>query len=254
MNLIEVNGVKLEVLRIAGNPALSPLVFLHEGLGSVAMWRDFPAMLCQSTGRAGVVYSRRGYGKSTPLADVRNRGRRDTDFMHYEAWTILPALLQKLHIVRPVLFGHSDGGSIALLHAAKYPVQACIVLAPHLFVEQLSVDSIAKAKHTYETTDLRNKLGRYHSDVDSAFWGWNDIWLDPEFLKWNIEAEVHKIKASILAIQGMEDEYGTMRQIERIAELAPQTHLLRLQHCGHSPHKDQPARVIGAVTDFLVGV
>jgi pimeloyl-ACP methyl ester carboxylesterase len=254
MKLIEVNGITIETMVIAGHPALAPIVFLHEGLGSVAMWRDFPTMLCHATGRAGLVYSRRGYGKSTPLSDVRTRGRRDTDFMHYEAWTLLPALLRALHIEHPVLFGHSDGGSIALLYASKYPVQACIVLAPHLFVEPLSVESIAKARTTFETTDLRTKLARYHADVDSAFWGWNDIWLDPEFLKWNIEAEVSKITSSILAIQGMNDEYGTMRQIDRIAELSPQTRLLKLPHCGHSPHKDQPARVIGAVTDFLVGV
>jgi pimeloyl-ACP methyl ester carboxylesterase len=254
MQLISINGVAIETLTIAGNPQLAPMVFLHEGLGSVAMWREFPAQLCHATGRAGLVYSRRGYGKSAPISDVRRLGQRDPDFMHYEAHTVLPALLKALHIERPVLFGHSDGGSIALLHAAKFPVQACIALAPHLFVEQISVDSIALAKVAYESTDLRSKLAKYHSDVDSAFWGWNDVWLSPAFGSWNIEAEVSHIRAPMLAIQGRDDEYGTMRQIERIAELAPQTQLLKLPHCGHSPHKDQPAHVIAAVMDFLVSV
>jgi pimeloyl-ACP methyl ester carboxylesterase len=251
MQLIPVNGIHLETLTIAGDTRLAPIVFLHEGLGSVAMWREFPAHLCHATGRAGLVYSRRGYGKSTPITDVRRLGQRDVDFMHYEAHTALPALLRQLGIHRPVLFGHSDGGSIALLYAAKHEVASTIVLAPHLFVEQLSVDSIAQAKVAYQTTELRSKLAKYHDDVDSAFWGWNDVWLNPEFRAWTIEAEVSKIATPLLAIQGENDEYGTMRQIDRIAELAPQTQRLKLPFCGHSPHKDQPAHVIAAVTDFL---
>ncbi len=254
MGQLTLNGYELETLTIEGDRRLAPLVFLHEGLGSVAMWKDFPHLLCRTTGRAGLVYSRRGYGLSTPITDVRRLGQRDPDFMHYEAWTVLPALLRALHIERPVLLGHSDGGSIALLYAARHAVDACIVMAPHLFVEQVSVDSIAKAKTAYETTDLRNKLARYHADVDSAFWGWNDVWLSEAFRPWNIEASVAKIKAPLLAMQGVDDEYGTLAQIERIAALAPHAKLLKLANCGHSPQRDQPARAIGAIADFLAGV
>jgi pimeloyl-ACP methyl ester carboxylesterase len=254
MGQLTLNGYELETLTIAGDSRLAPIVFLHEGLGSVAMWKDFPQLVCHTTGRAGLVYSRRGYGLSTPITDVRRLGQRDADFMHYEAWTVLPALLHALRIEQPVLVGHSDGGSIALLYAARHEVQACIVMAPHLFVEQMSVDSIAKAKTAYETTDLRNKLARYHADVDSAFWGWNDVWLSQAFRSWNIEASVAKIKAPLLAMQGLDDEYGTLAQIERIATLAPHAKLLKLANCGHSPQRDQPARAIGAIADFLLGV
>ncbi|MBU6437285.1 MAG: alpha/beta hydrolase [Betaproteobacteria bacterium] len=253
--LIQLNGQQLETLTLdapEGAPrGLAPIVFLHEGLGSAALWKDFPQQVCAATGRAGVVYSRRGYGQSSPLSDVRGAGRRTPQFMHDEAWQVLPALLHALGIEQPVLLGHSDGGSIALLHAARHTVQACIVMAPHLYVEQLSVDSIAQAKVAYETTGLRDRLARYHRDVDSAFWGWNDIWLAREFRDWTIEDEVAQVRCPLLAIQGENDEYGTMRQIDRIADLAPQARLLKLAACGHSPQRDQPQAVIDAVAAFL---
>ena len=230
------------------------IVFLHEGLGSVAMWRDFPARLCEAAGARGLVYSRPGYGRSTPRPHGEQWG---VDFMHLQAREVLPALLTALGINaatdKPWLFGHSDGGSIALIHAALFPdrVAGVIVAAPHIFVEDISVTSIAKTREVYLTTDLRSKLARYHDDVDSAFWGWNDIWLDPAFCTWNIEALLPKISCPVLAIQGVDDEYGTMSQIDGIAKQLPQAHLLKLGNCGHSPHRDQADAVIDAVMTFV---
>jgi len=230
------------------------IVFLHEGLGSVAMWRDFPARLCEAAGARGLVYSRPGYGRSTPRPHGEKWG---VDFMHLQAREVLPALLTALGINaatdKPWLFGHSDGGSIALIHAALFPdrVAGVIVAAPHIFVEDISVTSIAKTREVYLATDLRSKLARYHDDVDSAFWGWNDIWLDPAFCTWNIEALLPKISCPVLAIQGVDDEYGTMSQIDGIAKQVPQAHLLKLENCGHSPHRDQADAVIDAVKTFV---
>ncbi len=230
------------------------LVFLHEGLGSISMWRDFPQRLCSAGGYRGLVYSRPGYGRSSPRPrDVRWSPR----FMHEQAYDVLPDLLTAIGIdaerERPWLFGHSDGASIALLHAGRYPsrVRGAIVLAPHLFVEELSVDSIAKVRQAYGQPGLRDKLARHHADVDSAFWGWNDVWLDADFRDWNIEKEVAAIRCPLLALQGVDDEYGTMAQVDRIAELVPGSERLKLDACGHSPHRDQPARVIEASTRFI---
>jgi pimeloyl-ACP methyl ester carboxylesterase len=226
------------------------MVFLHEGLGSVAMWRDFPARLCEAAGLRGLVYSRPGYGRSTPrAADERWR----PDFMHVQAREVLPALLRSLAVERPWLFGHSDGGTIALLHAAMFPsaVRGAVVLAPHIFVEDVSVASIEKARTAYRQTDLKQRLARYHDDADSAFWGWNDVWLDPAFRRWTIGEEIAAIACPLLAVQGLDDEYGTLEQIRGIARKVPQTKLLELADCGHSPHKDQPERVIEAVRGFV---
>jgi pimeloyl-ACP methyl ester carboxylesterase len=226
------------------------LVFLHEGLGSRAMWRDFPGKLANALGMRGLVYSRPGYGKSTP----RTPGERwQPDFMHRQAHEVLPALLDQLQVREPAwLYGHSDGGSIALLFAARHPERTAgvIVAAPHIFVEDLSVESIEETREVYETTDLRDKLARYHDDVDSAFWGWNDIWLDPRFGAWNIEQEIGAITAPVLAIQGVDDEYGTLAQVEGIARRLGRCELLELEACGHSPHRDQPGAVIGAAVEF----
>jgi len=227
------------------------LVFLHEGLGSLAMWRDFPQALCDAAGVRGLVWSRPGYGRSTPRAPEE---AWDLDFMHRQAHEVLPALLAALGVAEPVwLFGHSDGGSIALLHAAKFPERTAgaIVLAPHILVEDLSVASIAKAKTAYETTDLKQRLAKYHDDPDSAFWGWNRIWLHPPFQQWSIEEEIASIACPLLAVQGLDDEYGTLEQIRGIARRVPQTELLELPQCGHSPHKDQPQAVIEAATRFI---
>ncbi len=227
------------------------IVFLHEGLGSLAMWRDFPARLCAALGARGLVYSRPGYGRSTPRAPHEAWA---PDFMHQQARQLLPALLQALGVAgRYWLFGHSDGGSIALLHAADpvHNVAGCVVLAPHILVEPVSVASIEQARQAYLHTDLRQRLARYHDDADSAFWGWNDIWLHPSFRHWNIADELAAIRCPLLAIQGLDDEYGTLAQIRGIAERVPQTRLLELAHCGHSPHKDQAEAVIAAMQDWM---
>lgn len=230
------------------------IVFLHEGLGSVSMWRDFPDRLCEAVSARGLVYSRPGYGRSTPRAAEEAWG---LDFMHRQAHEVLPALLQALDVdvtrEPPVLFGHSDGGSIALLHAARWPdaVRGLVVLAPHILVEDLSITSIAQAREAYRQTDLRQRLSRHHEDPDSAFYGWNDIWLHPPFRQWTIEAEIGSIACPVLAIQGLDDEYGTLEQIRGIARRVPQTRLLEIPDCGHSPHRDQPEAVIRAVREFL---
>jgi pimeloyl-ACP methyl ester carboxylesterase len=244
--------VRIEHRWIAPERRAAPLlVFLHEGLGSLAMWKDFPQRLCEAAGVRGLVYSRPGYGRSTPRAADE---AWDLDFMHRQAHEVLPALLRALAIAEPVcLFGHSDGGSIALLYAARYRehVRAAVVLAPHIVVEDLSVESIAKARDAYRSTDLRERLAKYHDDPDSAFWGWNRIWLHPPFKEWSIEREIEAIRCPLLAVQGLDDEYGTLEQIRGIARRVPQTRLLELAGCGHSPHRDQPEAVIAAVGDFL---
>ncbi|WP_076521756.1 alpha/beta fold hydrolase [Achromobacter sp. MFA1 R4] len=247
--------LRLECQWIAPERADAPLiVFLHEGLGSVSMWKDWPTRVCDQANCRGLVYSRYGYGQSTarPLSEAWA-----PDFMHREAQEVLPALLEVLGVDarrdKPVLFGHSDGGSIALLYAAAYPdaVAGVVAAAPHLFVEDVSVASIAQARTAYLESDLRARLGRHHQDVDSAFWGWNDIWLNPEFRAWNIEDALERIACPVLAIQGVDDEYGTLEQVRAIGRRAPQTELLEIPDCGHSPHRDQPATVVQAVARFV---
>ncbi len=230
--------------------AMPVMVFLHEGLGSVALWKDFPDVLCAALGMRGLVWSRPGYGRSTPRAPDEHWA---PDFMHQQARDVLPALLAALGVEQPWLFGHSDGGTIALLHAAMFPdrLRGAIVLAPHIFVEALSVSSIAQARDAYERDGLRERLARYHDDVDSAFYGWNDIWLSPAFRDWRIDAELDAIRCPLLAIQGEADEYGTLRQVYGIRERVPATEVLALPDCGHSPHRDQPQAVIAAVQRFV---
>jgi len=247
--------VRLEYRWIASAAPDAPLlVFLHEGLGSTSAWRDFPDRLCAAARVRGLVYSRAGYGRSTARPPER---RWRPDFMHVQAREALPSLLEALAVdartTPPWLFGHSDGGSIALIHAATFPerVAGLIVVAPHVLVEDLSVQSIERARDVYRTTDLRERLGRHHADVESAFWGWNDIWLDPAFRHWNIEGLLPAIRCPVLAVQGYDDEYGTMAQIDRIAAAVPQAELLKLAACGHSPHRDQPQALIEASARFI---
>jgi pimeloyl-ACP methyl ester carboxylesterase len=230
------------------------IVFLHEGLGSVSMWRDFPARLCDAVGARGLVYSRPGYGRSGTLVP---EPAWTPAFMHEQAQVVLPALFEALDIDaaqdRPWLFGHSDGGSIALLYAARFPqrIAGAVVLAPHILVEDISVASIEQARIAYETTDLRPRLAKHHADVDRAFRRWNGIWLDPGFRAWSIEGDLDAIRCPLLAVQGLDDEYGTLAQIRGIAAHVPGTRLLELPDCGHSPHRDQSEAVIAAVRDLL---
>ena len=256
MSFLEVNGHTLEVERIPGAGNRATVVMLHEGLGSVSMWRDFPKRLAAHTAHSVVVYSRLGYGKSDSLPDAKDplgprRNLRQPDFMHREAFEVLPALLTALDIERPVLFGHSDGGSIALLYASQHPLTGVIAMAPHVRVEDISITSIEEARVAWASTDLKQKLAKHHDDVEGAFRGWNDIWLHPDFRTWNIEAELPLIKAPILAIQGEQDQYGTLYQIEEIQRRNARTRLFKIPDCKHSPHRDQPDIVMGAVQSFL---
>jgi pimeloyl-ACP methyl ester carboxylesterase len=249
MPFIEVCAQRIEYEHVAVAASTRPtLVFLHEGLGSVAMWRDFPSRVAHATGCDALLYSRCGYGRSDPLA-----GDRSVRYMHDEALVALPELLDKLGLARPILIGHSDGASIALIHAggAGRALTGVVVLAPHVLVEDISVTSIAAAKVAYERTDLRARLQRYHADVDSAFWGWNRIWLAPAFRDWNIEEYLPGIGCPVLAIQGEDDEYGTMEQLRRIDAGVRDAELVALADCRHSPHKDQPEATLEAIVRFV---
>lgn len=249
MPFLTIGPGRLEYERIDAGRTNSPtIVMLHEGLGSISLWKDFPEQLARATCSNVVVYSRHGYGKSAPVKESRA-----VSYMHHEALIVLPQLLDALKIETPILFGHSDGGSIALIHAggSGRSLGGVIALAPHVFVEDLSVRNIAAAKTAYETTNLREKLARHHDDVDGVFWGWNDIWLTPAFRQWNIEEYLPRIACPILAIQGHEDEFGTMEQISRIEHGAPRVEALGLADCRHSPHRDQPQRVLEAVGRWL---
>jgi pimeloyl-ACP methyl ester carboxylesterase len=246
---VTVASHRIEYARVAVASARAPtLVLLHEGLGSVSMWRDFPDRLARAAGCDAIVASRYGYGRSEPLAAPRT-----VRYMHDEALIALPALLDALAIERPILVGHSDGGSIALILAGSglRPLAGVVTLAAHVMVEDLTVASIAAAKVAFETTDLRARLSRHHADVDSAFLGWNRIWLDPAFRAWNIEDCLPHIACPVLAIQGEEDEYGTMEQMRRIGAAVADVELVRLPDCRHSPHRDQPDAVIAAITRFV---
>jgi len=246
---VEVTGKRLEILSLEpGNASAATIVMLHEGLGSVAVWKDFPQRLAARTGCRVLVYSRYGHGNSDKLAE-----KRPVDFMHHEGEVVLPELLDKLNIEHPILLGHSDGGSIALICAGRYPgrVRALILEAPHVFVEDLSVVSIVAAKVAYQTTNLRNKLGIYHDDVDATFWGWNDIWLDPRFRSWNIESYLESIRCPVLCIQGEQDEYGMPAQVNTIAARVAGAQVVMLPDCAHSPHRDQRDATLAKMAEFV---
>ncbi len=250
MSFAVVDGRHIEYAAIPGDPGSGPtLVFLHEGLGSVALWRDFPRKVARRINAPALVYSRFGYGKSDGL-----EAPRTPRFMHEEALEALPRLLDQLRIDQPVLIGHSDGASIALIHAAAAarPVRGVVCLAPHIFVEPVCVQSIAKIRQSYFETDLRDRLAKHHARVDDAFLGWADIWLHPDFLAWSIEDLMARIEQPLLLIQGREDEYGTLAQLNGIESRVkgPTTRLI-LSDCGHSPHRDQEAAVLDATVAFV---
>ena len=249
MAFVTVSGHRIEYVRIEVTRADRPvLIFLHEGLGSVAMWREFPGELAHATNCNAFVYSRYGYGNSDPLL-----APRDVRYMHDEALVALPEMLDRLAIDRPILVGHSDGASIAIIYAggSRRDLAGLVLLAPHVLVEDISVRSIAEARTAYETTELREKLARHHRDVDATFQGWHNIWLHPDFRRWNIEEYLPRIACPVLAMQGEDDEYGTMDQLARIGRQVADVELLELADCRHSPHRDQPAAAIEAVTRFI---
>ncbi len=248
-SFLNVSGHRLEYQRLGTGDARAPtLVFLHEGLGSIGQWRDFPAHIAQETGLPAIVYARYGYGQSDVLQQPFG-----VDFMHREALESLPELLRALDIERPILIGHSDGASIALIYAGSgYALRGLVALAPHVFVEDISIEGIAAAKQAFETTDLPQKLARYHRDPAKTFYGWNDVWLAPAFRGWNIEHYLPAIRCPLLAIQGDGDEYGSMAQLDAIARQAGgPVELLKLEHCGHSPHKDMADKVVSAIVEFV---
>ena len=257
MGSIHINGVSLEIERISGGgqTGRAPIVFLHEGLGSVSQWSgragNWPLAVCQACEREGLVYSRRGYGRSDPIPDVRGANRLPPDYMHQEAWTLLPALVQTLGLQQPVLLGHSDGATIALLHASQHPVSACVVMAPHVIVEPISIEGITAARDAYLHGSLRERLGRHHDDVDGAFWQWNDVWLSPAFRSFDIRQDCRRISAPVLAIQGREDPYGTLQQIEDIRPDHGRIERLVLDHCGHAPQREQPQACLEHIASFL---
>ena len=246
---VTVDGRRLETLWLAPRHDMAQtIVMLHEGLGSVALWRDFPHALAERTGCGVLVYSRYGHGESEKQAEKRSVG-----FMHHEGEVVLPELIDKVGIPKPILLGHSDGGSIALIFAGKYPQRprGIILEAPHVFVEDVSIASIAAAKVNYETSNLSARLGCYHAHVDATFWAWNDIWLNPHFRAWNIESYLGSIRCPVLCIQGEEDEYGTRAQVDTIVAKIPGTELMMLPNCGHSPHRDQRDVTLARMAEFV---
>jgi len=247
---IVVGGRRIEAAWHGPAPERAPtLVLLHEGLGCVAMWRDFPARLAARTGYGVLVYSRPGYGQSDPVPLPR-----PLSYMHDEALDVLPHVLDQAGVRKTVLVGHSDGASIATIYAGgrqDFRVRGLALLAPHFFVEEMGLRSIVAAKHAYETGNLRERLARYHANVDVAFWGWNRAWLDPKFRDWRIDEYVAHVRVPILIIQGEEDEYGTAAQIELAKDEAycPVDARL-LKNCRHSPQFDQPEATLAAIAEF----
>jgi len=247
MPFLTAAGHALEYQRIEADPAWPVLVFLHEGLGSIGQWRDFPQKVVEATHCSAVVYSRYGYGQSDVL-----EAPRAVDFMHHEARVALPEVLAALNIERPVLIGHSDGASIALIHAGQFAVRGVAVMAPHVLFEDKNVEGILAAKQAFETTDLPQRLGKYHRDPAKTFYGWNDVWLSPAFRQWNIEDCLPGIACPVLAIQGHGDAYGTMAHLDSIAaRVAGPCELLKLDDCGHAPFREQPEKTLEAVVRFV---
>ena len=252
MSWVHAGGHRLEYRWIGSSPDKArTIVFLHEGLGCVDMWRSFPDQVVDATGCGALVYSRAGYGKSDPITLPRN-----VDFMHDEALKVLPEILESFRIRDAILFGHSDGGSIALICAGSGTVNnisGLVLEAPHVFVEPISIESITSAKQNYEHGALRPGLEKYHgSNVECAFKGWNDIWLNPEFRSFNIESYLSGLKVPALVIQGEQDQYGTLRQVKAIQDSSGGcVETLVLSECGHSPHRDQPKAVLDSVRSFV---
>jgi len=247
----QIDDARLEYRRThEGDNSPATLIFLHEGLGSVAMWKDFPERLSKLTGMNALVYSRRSYGKSSRLEQPRQ-----VDYMHDEAGRFLPQVLERAGISEPVFIGHSDGGSIALIYtgAGLHPApRALVLLAPHVFTEELSIRSIRRARQAWDDGDLRERLAPYHDDVDNAFRRWNDIWLDARFRSWNIEASLPAVTCPVLHIQGVEDEYGTFEQARAVrAGCRGEVEIMMLEECGHAPFRDQPHRTLAGIRAFL---
>ena len=247
-----VRGKRLEIVWHGPSPEEAPtLVFLHEGLGCLTMWRDFPARLAAATGCSALVYSRLGYGRSDPCSLPRS-----IHFMHDEGQEVLPELIKSAGIQKCILLGHSDGGSISIIYAGSktaIPLLGLITESAHVFCEEKTVQSIRKASEMFKNGNLRQKLKKYHGDnIDCAFWGWSNVWLQPDFRHWNLEEYVSEIEVPMLVIQGENDEYGTPAQVESIARLAGAgVEVLMLPNCGHSPHQEQETVVFQEMKRFI---
>jgi pimeloyl-ACP methyl ester carboxylesterase len=246
-----IEGVRLEYVWHGPSPVHAPtIVFLHEGLGSVSQWGSFPGELCARLGCGGLVYSRCGHGRSDALTGPRTPG-----FMHDEAIIVLPRLLEVFEVRRPIVVGHSDGASIALIHAGSGAGDpfGLVLEAPHVFVEDVTITRITELRDLYRTGDLRTKLARHHgSNVDTLFQYWTDVWLGPEFRRWNIEAYLPDVHCPALVIQGKQDEYGTERQVTTLVDaLGGRCEGIMLDHCGHSPHVDQHTTVCDIMARFV---
>ncbi|MBN9097685.1 MAG: alpha/beta hydrolase [Pseudonocardia sp.] len=243
---VAVPGGRVEYVDVPGDEALAPLLFLHEGLGSVALWRGFPERIAAAAGRRAVAYSRLGHGFSDLPAVARTH-----TFMHEEADVVLPALCDALGLVEPVLVGHSDGGSIALIHAASHAVRGVVVLAPHVLVEPVGREGVVAAREAFTHTDLREKMARRHRDADVTFHNWNDVWLSDAFADWDLRPLLTGITAPVLGIQGTDDPYGTVLHVEAVRDAAKGPVELLVLDCGHAPHLEEPEVVESAVTRFL---
>lgn len=222
------------------------MVLLHEGLGSVSTWRDFPELLQQATSRRIVAYSRFGHGRSDPPP-----ARRTPAFFHEEAYEVLPEVLRRLEIDEPVLVGHSDGGSIALVHASMHHVHKLVLLAPHVVVEDVTLQAIRKTRDDFENGDLRERLSRHHDDAETAFRGWCDVWLDPAFRSWTLEAEAGRVDCPVLLLQGADDPYGTLAQLDRIEGRVRGPVVRKVIPGGHALHRDAPEEVVHELVRFL---
>lgn len=247
---ITVDGKRLEATCYGPPPGEAPtIVMLHEGLGCVALWRDFPQRLAEATGFGVFLWSRAGYGESDPV-DLP----RPLDYMTREAMDVVPGVLDAIGFRSGILLGHSDGASIAAIYAGgveDFRVRGIVLMAPHFFTEPGGLDSIAQAKVAYETGDLRGRLAKYHRDVDNAFRGWNDAWLDPRFRSWNIAESIDYLRIPVLAIQGADDQYGTLTQIEEIENrIYSPVDVEILADCSHSPHLEQPDKTLSAIAEF----
>ena len=244
--MVHVDGIALEVLDLPGAPDRPPLLLLHEGLGSAGLWRDFPARLHDTTGHRVIAFSRFGHGRSAPPPQPRTPA-----FFHQEALEVLPELVRRLGLAEPVLVGHSDGASIALIYAAHRPVAALVLLAPHVFVEEITVETIRDIREEYLGGQLRDRMARHHDDPDAAFWGWCDVWLDPEFRAWNLYEEAQRVAVPTLLIQGADDPYGSLDQIGRIESRVRGPVRRLVLPGGHSPHLEQERRVVEAIGGFV---
>jgi pimeloyl-ACP methyl ester carboxylesterase len=247
---LSIGSSELEYRMIGPLPDAAPtIVLLHEGLGSAALWGDFPDRLQAATGAGVFVYSRAGYGASSPVALPR-----PLDYMHVEALEVLPRLLDAIGFRRGLLVGHSDGGSIAAIYTGgiqDHRIRGVSMIAPHFVVEDISVASIAEIKTNYEQGDLKAKLARWHSDVDNAFYGWNGAWLDPQFREWDISDYLAYVRVPVQIVQGAEDHYGTMKQIEIAeAECYCPVDVEIVDHAAHSPHREAPEATLKAVSEF----